>query len=222
MVRCNLTILVAAARYRTLPPFYAHHQVEIVSSLPCYTAETTDRQRGRGVFQKSVEALKRLNAVGYGQPNSGLELNLVYNPGGAFLPPSQGRLEEEYRGVLEREHGILFNRLLSITNMPIRRFLDHLGRLGQVDAYMALLLDSFNPRTVGSLMCRNTLSVGWDGQLYDCDFNQMLELPTAGGISKHIADFDFDRLTRRKIMTGRHCFGCTAAAGSGCLGAIDN
>jgi radical SAM/Cys-rich protein len=220
MVRSNLTILTVNGKYRTLPDFFAEHKVALVSSLPCYTAENTDSQRGEGVFESSVKALRMLNEVGYGHPGSGLELNLVYNPLGAFLPPPQEKLEADYKRILGETHGVLFNRLFCLTNMPISRFLDSLLREGRYESYMQVLVESFNPAAARGVMCRNTLSVGWDGALYDCDFNQMLELGIDSGLPGHIRDFDSSLLEERQIITKQHCFGCTAGAGSSCTGEI--
>lgn len=221
MVRSNLTILTVNARYRQLPDFFARHGVTVISSLPCYTADNTDRQRGSGVFQKSIEALRLLNDVGYGQEGSELELNLVYNPLGAALPGPQDALEADYKRVLREKFGIVFNRLFCITNMPISRFLDYLIREGRYEEYMEKLVNAFNPSTVMGLMCRNTISVGWDGALFDCDFNQMLDLKVdLPPRFKHICGFDRKRLEARDIVVGRHCFGCTAGAGSSCGGEI--
>jgi radical SAM/Cys-rich protein len=217
--RCNLTILMAPG-YRDLPEFLAEEQVEIVASLPCYLAENTDAQRGDGVFEKSVAALRRLNGLGYGRPDSGLCLTLVYNPVGAALPPDQAALESIYRRELAARHGLTFTRLLTITNMPISRFLDELVRSGEYERYMETLIGAFNPAAVAGVMCRTTLSVGWDGRIFDCDFNQMLDLPPAPELPRHIRDFDPDELGRRLIVTHQHCFGCTAGQGSGCQGAI--
>lgn len=197
------------------------HQVEVVASLPCYLEENTDSQRGDGAYQQSIAALKRLNALGYGQPHGELNLTLVFNPVGHNLPPDQQQLEEDYRVVLRREHGIEFTRLFTITNMPISRFLEDLIEQGQYEAYMQKLIEAFNPVAVAGVMCRRMISVGWDGRLFDCDFNQMLELGTGADQPQHIRDFDAKQLGQRKIVLGQHCFGCTAAAGSGCLGAID-
>ncbi len=218
--RCNLTILLANG-FTELPEFLAENQVEIVASLPCYLEENADSQRGDGSFQKSITALKRLNEVGYGREGSGLTLTLVYNPIGPALPPDQGELEQAYREQLESRFGIQFNRLFTITNMPISRFLDDLLESGQFENYMNELVNAFNPAAARGVMCRKMLSVGWDGRLFDCDFNQMLELPTTAGQPRHIRDFSRSLLDRRSIVTARHCFGCTAAAGSGCLGAIE-
>lgn len=217
--RCNLTILMAAG-FEDLPEFLAAERVEIVASLPCYLAENTDGQRGNGVFEKSIAALRRLNALGYGQADGGLTLNLVYNPLGPTLPPERDQLEITYRRELAGRYGVTFNRLYTITNMPISRFLDDLLGQGKLNEYMALLVANFNPAAVPSLMCRNMLSVGWDGRLYDCDFNQMLELELAPGLPRTIADAAQEGLGNRRIVVGQHCFGCTAGAGSSCQGAI--
>jgi radical SAM/Cys-rich protein len=216
--RCNLTILMAPG-YRDLPEFLAEQRVEVVASLPCYTAGNTDAQRGEGVFLRSLAALRRLNDVGYGRPGGDLVLTLVYNPLGPVLPPGQEALEADYRRELAARHGILFTRLYTITNMPISRFLDDLLRAGEVDRYMETLTTAFNPATVAGLMCRTTVSVSWDGRLHDCDFNQMLELPLAHGLPRHIRDLD-EFLRDRAIVVGPHCFGCTAGQGSGCQGAV--
>lgn len=217
--RCNLTILLAPG-YQDLIEFLANRRVEIVASLPCYLAENVDRQRGAGVHEKSIEVIRRLNAVGYGVEGSGLELALVYNPGGASLPPPQDELEKAYRLELFKQYNITFNRLYTITNMPISRFLEDLLARGDYERYMEKLVSAFNPRSIGGLMCRSTLSVGWDGRLYDCDFNQMLELEVAPGYPRTIGDFDALALDDRPIVTGRHCFGCAAGSGSSCQGAI--
>ena len=217
--RCNLTILVSPG-FEAIPEFLAANCVEIVASLPCYLEANTDAQRGRGVYQKSIAALKRLNELGYGQADSDLRLTLVFNPVGPKLPGNQIALEQAYRRELFDRHGIVFSRLFTITNLPISRFLESLAREGQVESYLRTLVDAFNPETVPGLMCRHTLSVDWQGNLYDCDFNQMLELPLADDGIRHISDFDSDRLSDREIVTGRHCYGCTAGAGSGCSGAI--
>jgi len=218
--RCNLTVLLAP-RYAHLPRFLAEQQVQVVASLPHYRAEATDRQRGAGVFADSIEALRRLNAVGYGRAGTGLELVLVTNPVGAFLPgQSQQALEAEWKRELARLHGIEFTSLYTITNMPISRFLDWLERSGNLKSYLQRLVDAFNPAAAAGVMCRTTLSVGWDGALYDCDFNQMLGLETGHGAPRHLADFEPARLATRRIVTARHCFGCTAGAGSSCGGTL--
>lgn len=209
IVRCNLTILVAGKNYQDLPEFFARHRVHVISSLPCYGKENTDKQRGDGVFNRSIEALRCLNRVGYGK---NLPLDLVYNPVGAFLPPDQAMLERDYKRELKQRFGIEFNRLFAITNMPIARFRDSLVESGELESYMEKLTRAYNPAAAENVMCRSLLSVGWDGKLYDCDFNQMLEL----GIG-HIREFS-KALNHREIITGRHCYGCTAGAGSSCGG----
>ncbi len=218
--RCNLTILLAKG-FTDLPEFMAANQVEIVASLPCYLQENADQQRGNGSFNKSIQALQKLNSLGYGRPDSGLMLTLVYNPIGISLPPDQANLTEAYRHHLRDNYGIEFNRLFTITNMPISRFLEDLINQGSYDTYMQTLIEAFNPAAADGVMCTQMLSVGWDGRLFDCDFNQMLELPTTDLVPKHINAFTKRQLAQRTITTGRHCFGCTAASGSGCLGAID-
>ncbi len=216
--RCNLTILLAKG-FDDLPEFLARHQVEIVASLPCYLAENTDAQRGEGVFASSIEALSRLNDLGYGRTGTGLELTLVYNPIGLSLPPDESTLEQAYRRELQARYGIEFTRLYTITNMPISRFLEDLLVSGELDAYLNSLVGAFNPTAVAGLMCRTTLSVGWDGRLHDCDFNQMLDLGLAKGVPRTIQEFNYEPLARREILTATHCFGCTAGLGSGCQGA---
>jgi radical SAM/Cys-rich protein len=216
--RCNLTI-TTLPNYQDLPEFLAAHRVEIVASLPSYAASQTDRQRGEGVFDRSVQALQRFNALGYGREGSGLVLNLVTNPVGAFLPATQASLEHEWKQVLKRRYGIEFNRLFTITNMPISRYLEWLERSGNLDEYMTKLVNAFNPAAVEGLMCRFTLSVGWDGRLYDCDFNQMLELGLTRGSPETVFDLQQRGFSSRAIVTGPHCFGCTAGAGSSCGGA---
>ncbi len=216
--RCNLTILLAPG-YEGLPDFLAAHKVEVVASLPCYLPKNTDAQRGEGVFERSIAALRMLNAVGYAQPGSGLALTLVYNPIGPSLPPPQAALEGAYRKELRERHGVEFNRLYTITNLPISRFLDDLLATGRLDSYVEALVSAYNPAAVAGVMCRTTLSVGWDGQLYDCDFNQMLELGLARGLPRHVRDFDAS-VAGRPIVTGPHCYGCTAGSGSGCQGSI--
>ncbi len=215
--RCNLTVLELGSQ-RDLVSFLADHQVEVVCSLPHYRAPNTDRQRGEGVYQKSIAALRRLNAAGYGDGRSGLRLVLVTNPVGAYLPGSQASLEAEWKRELWRLHGIRFDALYCLANMPISRFLEWLIESGNLQPYMDRLVAAFNPGAVRGLMCRNTLSVGWDGRLYDCDFNQMLEIEVAGA-PRHLATFDPAGLDGRPIVVGRHCFGCTAGAGSSCGGA---
>ena len=215
--RCNLSILLVPSQ-RGLAEFLAEHHVEVVASLPYFLAERTDAQRGEGVFDKSIEALRLLNSLGYGEEGSGLHLNLVYNPTGAFLPPPQAAVEADFKRELRDRHGVAFNSLYTITNMPISRFLEFLLRSGNYDRYMQKLIQAYNPAATAGVMCRNMLSVGWDGTLYDCDFNQMLELPVGFGAPAHIRDFARSALNRRRIVTARHCFGCTAGAGSSCGG----
>lgn len=217
--RCNLTILLAKG-FEYLPDFLAENQVEVVASLPCYLEENTDAQRGSGAYNQSIEAIQRLNELGYGAPHSGLTLTLVYNPVGASLPPEQATLEAAYRHELMSRFGIRFNRLFTITNMPVSRYLEFLIRTGEYESYMNTLINAFNPGAIAGLMCRNTLSISWDGKLYDCDFNQMLELPLDNNSPHSIHDFQMERLKGRQITTGQHCFGCTAGSGSGCQGAI--
>ncbi len=217
--RCNLTVFDRQGQEDT-PDFLAGHEVRVVASLPCYTPENVDAQRGRRVFDRSIEALLRLNALGYGRPGSPLRLDLVYNPVGPTLPPAQEGLQERYRDELGTLFGIAFHRLITITNMPIKRFAHALAREGRHEEYMSLLVESFNPDTVPGLMCRDTLSVGWDGSLHDCDFNQMLELPLAGR-PRTVWDLaDTTDLVGEPIATGAHCFGCTAGQGSSCGGAL--
>ncbi len=216
--RCNLTIIRANKKYHDLPDFLARHEVGVVSSLPHYVAGRTDRQRGDGVFEASIEALTLLNRVGYGQEDSSLQLNLVYNPTGAFLPGDQQQLEADFKRILKEQYQIDFNNLYAITNMPISRFLDYLLSSGNYQAYMEKLLESFNPAAAQGLMCRNTLSVSWDGYLYDCDFNQMLDMKVNTLAGPHIKDFDLEALTDREIRIDQHCYGCTAGAGSSCGG----
>jgi radical SAM/Cys-rich protein len=218
IVRSNLTILEESG-FHDFSEFMANHKVEIVSSLPFYKKTFTDKQRGDGVFDKSISAIKKLNAFGYGQEGTGLIFNLVYNPVGAFLPPSQEGLEKDYKRELLNNHGIVFNSLYTITNMPISRFLDYLIQSGNYESYMKKLVDSFNPIAATNVMCKFTISVGWDGQLFDCDFNQMLEMNMDHGAPNHIKDFDIKKIENRRIVTAQHCYGCTAGAGSSCGGA---
>ena len=218
MNRCNLTIIQSNPKYYDLPQFFARHKIEVISSLPHYSAARTDKQRGQGVFDDSITSLKQLNAIGYGQPNSGLTLNLVYNPSGAFLPARQAALEREFKQQLQRRFGIVFNNLYVITNMPISRFLNYLLESGNYASYMQKLTEAFNPATISGLMCRNTLSVSWDGFLYDCDFNQMLNLKVAPLAHQHISQFNGQVLNYRPIVVNQHCYGCTAGAGSSCGG----
>ena len=217
--RCNLTITLLP-NYSYLPEFLAEHQVEVVASLPYFKEGQTDAQRGDGVFHQSIEALRRLNAQGYGQPGSGLTLNLVTNPVGAFLPANQEAQEVRWRRELRLRFGIEFNHLFTITNLPISRFLEYLQESGNLHAYMIRLANAYNPAAAANVMCRDTLSVGWDGTLYDCDFNQMLELPLEHTAPRTIMDFDRALLEEREIAIGPHCYGCTAGAGSSCGGAV--
>lgn len=216
--RCNLTIIVSNKKYRDLPEWFAENRVEVVSSLPHYSALRTDSQRGDGVFDDSIKALQMLNAVGYGKKDTGLNINLVYNPTGTFLPGNQASLEAEFKRQLKRKHDVDFNSLYAITNMPISRYLDYLLESDNYETYMQTLLDAFNPGAVAGVMCRNTISVSWDGYLYDCDFNQMLDLKVAG--KNHLADFDLEALENRDIVLNQHCYGCTAGAGSSCGGQV--
>jgi radical SAM/Cys-rich protein len=216
--RCNLTVLFEPGE-ETLAEFLAANQVEITASLPCYTETNVDQQRGKGAFEKSIRALRLLNAIGYGQNGTGLTLNLVYNPLGASLPPPQDALEADYKKQLRENFAIEFDRLFTITNMPIKRFAEFLFREGKHEAYMALLTNHFNPATVNGLMCRDLVSIGWDGRIYDCDFNQMLDLETPSG--KTVWEIEsFAELAQKPIATDSHCFGCTAGAGSSCGGSL--
>ncbi|MCH7396854.1 arsenosugar biosynthesis radical SAM protein ArsS [Belliella sp. DSM 107340] len=219
IVRCNLTIILANPKYHDLPEFYRKHRLEVVSSLPYFTATKTDSQRGDGVFEKSIKALKMLNDAGYGKEDSELKLNLVYNPSGAFLPAEQSGLENEFKKRLKNGYEIEFNSLFTITNLPISRFLEYLLRSENFDNYMEKLLEAYNPVAAANVMCRNTISVGWDGFLYDCDFNQMLELKVDATSSQHISEWNQKALVEREIILKQHCFGCTAGAGSSCGGA---
>jgi radical SAM/Cys-rich protein len=216
--RCNLTILLEPG-YTDLATFLARNEVEIIASLPCYTPKNVNEQRGDGVFDGSIRALQLLNKVGYGTKER-LPLHLVYNPNGAFLPGPQAELEADYKRELKKHFGIVFNRLYTITNMPIARFAAYLRRHGEYDEYMELLAGAFNPHTVPGLMCRTTLSVGWQGEVYDCDFNQMLDLQCHDGRPLYLWDVEPARLEDRAILTGDHCFGCTAGCGSSCGGAL--
>jgi radical SAM/Cys-rich protein len=214
--RCNLTIIEEPG-YADLPAYLAEHDVEIIASLPCYTAENVARQRGQGVFEKSISALRKLNAIGYGTT---LSLNLVYNPIGPTLPGPQAELEADYKEVLGRDFGIVFNRLFTITNQPIARFALDLQRQGRTEEYMSLLANSFNPSTVDGLMCRTSLSVGWMGEVYDCDFNQMLGLQMRNGKPLYLWDVTPEFLEGWDVRTGEHCLACTAGCGSSCTGAL--
>ncbi len=219
IVRCNLTIIVSNKKYFDLPEFFRQNNIEVISSLPFYTQERTDRQRGNHVFEKSIRALQMFNQIGYGKDETGLILNLVYNPAGAFLPPRQASLEKEYKQALMKDHEIIFNHLFTITNMPINRYLEYLLISNNYEKYMEKLLDAYNPAAASNVMCRNTISISWDGYLYDCDFNQMLEMKV-GSHSRHIREFNITELNNRNILTGQHCYGCTAGAGSSCGGTV--
>jgi radical SAM/Cys-rich protein len=219
MVRHNLTVMFEPGQ-QDLPEFFRDHRVEVISSLPYFLEPQTDAQRGRGVFEKSVEALRRLNGVGYGTRGSDLMLSLVYNPVGAYLPPPQTSIEADFKREMMSRYSVSFNHLYTITNMPIKRFLDYLRRSGNEERYMRKLVESFNPQAVEGLMCRSLVSVDWLGRLYDCDFNQMLEIGVAPELPQTIADFDPVKFAGRRIRTASHCFGCTAGAGSSCGGAV--
>lgn len=219
IVRSNLTIIRANKKYYDLPEFFAKHGVHVVSSLPHYTRGKTDKQRGDGVFDKSINALQELNKVGYGIPGSSLQLDLVYNPSGAFLPGDQNALERDFKKALKEDFGIEFNSLFTITNLPIARFLDYLIASENYEEYMTALVDAYNPEAVSNVMCTNTISVSWDGWLYDCDFNQMLGLKVNNSV-QHIRDFQENLLNNREIVISQHCYGCTAGAGSSCQGAV--
>lgn len=220
IVRSNLTIILANKKYHHLPEFFKKYNIHVISSLPFYKKEKTDKQRGSGVFAKSIQALQMLNAVGYGVDEN-LKLDLVYNPSGAFLPMGQAALEKEFKIALKEDFGISFNNLFSITNLPISRFLEYLIASENYEDYMYALVDAYNPAAVENVMCKNTISVSWDGWLYDCDFNQMLDLKVNGKI-KHIKDYNEDLLNDREIIISQHCYGCTAGAGSSCQGAVTN
>jgi len=219
IVRSNLTIIRANKKYHDLPEFFKKYNVHVVSSMPHWTRGKTDKQRGDGVFDKSIKALQELNAVGYGIEGSDLKLDLVYNPSGAFLPGDQQALENDFKKELKAEFEIDFHSLFAITNLPISRFLDYLIASENYEDYMISLVDAYNPAAVANVMCTNTLSVSWDGWLYDCDFNQMLNLKVASKV-KHIADYNEDLLQDRNIIINQHCYGCTAGAGSSCQGVV--
>lgn len=217
IVRCNLTIIVANKKYYDLPEFFKKHNVEVVSSLPHYTSGKTDKQRGDGVFAASIKALQMLNAVGYGVEGSGLTLNLVYNPSGAFLPSDEAEMERDFKLKLKADFDIVFNSLFAITNLPVSRFLEYLIVSENYEDYMEQLVGAYNPAAAHNVMCRNTISVSWDGYIYDCDFNQMMDLKVDAD-SKHISNYDSEALLNRSIIVDQHCFGCTAGAGSSCGG----
>lgn len=217
--RCNLTVILSNKKYHDLPQWFAENKVKLISSLPYFSKVRTDSQRGDGVFEDSIMALQMLNAVGYGKPGTELTIDLVYNPSGAFLPGAQEGLEKEFKQQLLRRYGIEFNQLFAITNMPISRFLEYLLDSGNYETYMHELVNAYNPATVANVMCRNMISVSWDGHVYDCDFNQMLDLKVAGS-SKHISTYDHDDIISRQIVLNQHCYGCTAGAGSSCGGEV--
>lgn len=219
IVRSNLTIIRANKKYHDLPQFFKKHNVHVVSSMPHWTQGKTDKQRGDGVFAKSIKALQELNAVGYGMPNSNLRLDLVYNPSGAFLPGNQAAMEKDFKKALLEDFDIQFHNLFAITNLPIARFLDYLIASENYEDYMYSLVEAYNPSAVKNVMCTNTLSISWDGYLYDCDFNQMLNLPVNSSV-KHISEYNADLLEGRNIMISQHCYGCTAGAGSSCQGSV--
>lgn len=219
IVRSNLTIIRSNPKYYDLPEFFKENGVRVCSSLPFYNADKTDRQRGEGVFKDSIEALQMLNKTGYGKEGSGLILDLVFNPTGAFLPGDQKQLERDFKKELKNHFGVEFNSLFTITNIPISRFLDFLIESGNYEDYMEKLINAFNPSAVSGVMCRNTISIDWQGNLYDCDFNQMLGLKTEKNVGQHISMFDVEALENRNIVVGQHCFACTAGAGSSCQGA---
>ncbi len=219
IVRCNLTIIRANKKYYDLPEFFKDNKIRVVSSLPHYRRDKTDRQRGEGVFDKSIKALQMLNAVGYGKPNNGLILDLIYNPNGAFLPAAQADLERDFKKALKEDFHIEFNNLFTLTNLPISRFLEYLIASDNYEDYMDTLVNAFNPATVRGVMCRNIISVDYDGYMYDCDFNQMLNKKVLLKESQHIKKFDLEKLNKREIFVHQHCYGCTAGAGSSCQGA---
>ena len=221
MDRCNLTVIFEAGK-EYLPEFFRRHQVELVCSLPCYSEENVDRQRGKGTFDLSIRALQRLNEIGYGQPGSDLLLNLVYNPVGPHLPPPQEQLEQEYKEKLSAEFGIVFNHLFCLTNMPITRYAKHLSLRNEYDRYKDLLEQNFNAATLDHLMCRNLISIGWDGSVYDCDFNQMLglALTDTAGQKLNVASLTLEAVSTRRITVDAHCYACSAGSGSSCGGAL--
>lgn len=220
IVRSNLTILVSNAKFKNFPEFFKKHNLTVIASMPCYTQENVNKQRGNGVFNRSIKSLKKLNEIGYGIENSGLKLHLVYNPAGVALPGNQASLEVDYKRILKADWDINFNSLFTIINLPISRFLDFLIENDKYDTYMDLLVNSFNPTAAASVMCRNTISVDWQGNLYDCDFNQMLALPIQEKSPQHIKDFSLEILNDRAIVIGQHCYGCTGGAGSSCQGSL--
>lgn len=219
IVRSNLTIILANKKYHDLPEFFKKHNVHVASSLPFYKREKTDKQRGSGVFDKSIKALQMLNAVGYAQEGTGLKLDLVYNPSGAFLPTDQEAMEHDFKVALKEDFDIDFNNLFTITNLPISRFLEYLIASENYEDYMYALVEAYNPQAVENVMCTNTISISWNGWLYDCDFNQMLDLKVNSKV-KHISEYNEDLLNDRNIIISQHCYGCTAGAGSSCQGTV--
>ena len=221
MDRCNLTVIFEPGK-DYLPEFFKKHRVELVCSLPCYSQENVDKQRGKGTFDASIRALQRLNEIGYGQADSELVLNLVYNPVGPHLPPPQQKLEQDYKRILAENFGIVFNHLYCLTNMPITRYATHLKLRGEYDRYLELLASNFNRATLLQVMCRNLISIGWEGSVYDCDFNQMLDLPIRDRTGKplHIGSLSMEQVRNHPITTGDHCYACTAGAGSSCGGTL--
>ncbi|MFT7345233.1 MAG: radical SAM/Cys-rich protein [Lentimonas sp.] len=220
IVRCNLTIIVANKKYFDLPEFFKLHNIEVASSLPYFSSAKTDAQRGEGVFEKSIKALKMLNAVGYGIEGSGLILNLVFNPSGAFLPPDQTSLQAQFKTKLKDGYDIVFNELFAITNLPVSRYLSYLVASNNYEKYMQKLIDAYNPVAASNVMCRTTVSISWDGFIYDCDFNQMLDLKVETRGSQHLTDYNNEALLNRTIIVNQHCYGCTAGAGSSCGGEV--
>lgn len=216
--RCNITVLFETGQ-EDLAQWYAENKIRLVCSLPCYTEDNVDAQRGKGVFEKSIAGLQWLNKLGYGHKPE-LSLDLVYNPGGAFLPPPQASLEEDYRKMLGDNFGIVFSSLLAITNIPINRFAHSLKRDGDIEAYQELLINNFNASTVDQLMCRHLINLDWEGRVFDCDFNQMLDIPISGQSERYLWDIEIDKVEGQPIATNRHCFGCTAGAGSSCGGVL--
>ncbi|MEM7357917.1 MAG: arsenosugar biosynthesis radical SAM (seleno)protein ArsS [Pseudomonadota bacterium] len=217
--RCNITVLFEQGQ-EDLAQWYADRSVRLVCSLPCYTEDNVDAQRGKGVFNKSIEGLQLLNSLGFGREDSPLTLDLVYNPGGAFLPPPQESLEQDYRHMLMDNFGIQFTNLLAITNIPINRFAHALRRDGEIDQYQHLLVENFNVDTLDGLMCRHLINLDWLGRVYDCDFNQMLNIPYGGGRPQYLWDLGVNDIPGQNIATNRHCFGCTAGSGSSCGGTL--
>lgn len=219
IVRSNLTIIRANKKHHDLPDFFKKYNVHVISSMPHWTRGKTDKQRGNGVFDQSISALQSLNAIGYGMPNSNLKLDLVYNPSGAFLPSNQASMEKDFKRALKEDFNIHFHNLFAITNLPISRFLDYLIASDNYEDYMYALVEAYNPEAVANVMCTNTISVSWDGWLYDCDFNQMLDLKVASKV-QHINDYNETLLQNRHIIVSQHCYGCTAGAGSSCQGTL--